>query len=98
MLTSVSAAPTRADGYDQVAIDACAYYGCSGAWLVSIMNCESGQNPDAWHPNPNGGSDLGIMQINDQTWGSIAYAGPVDQIWWSAEKLSEGRSDLWLCA
>jgi soluble lytic murein transglycosylase-like protein len=85
-------------GYEQAAYEACAYYGCSGAYLVSIMNCESGQDPSAWHPNPYGGADVGIMQINDATHGSIAYADPVSQIWWAAEQIAAGKASMWSCA
>ena len=85
-------------GYEAVAYEACAYHGCDGGYLVSIMNCESGQNPGAWHANPYGGADVGIMQINDATWGSIAYAGPVEQIWWAAEMISNGLAYHWSCA
>lgn len=85
-------------GYEAAAYEACAQYGCSGDYLISIMNCESGQDPSAWHANPYGGADVGIMQINDATHGSIAYAGPIEQIWWSAEQLAEGKASMWSCA
>jgi hypothetical protein len=88
----------QTSGYEAAAYEACAFYGCSGAYLVSIMNCESGQNPEAWHPNPYGGSDVGIMQINDATHGAIAYADPISQIWWSAEQLAAGKAYMWSCA
>jgi soluble lytic murein transglycosylase-like protein len=85
-------------GYEQAAYEACAYYGCDGNYLIAIMNCESGQDPNAWHPNPYGGTDIGIMQINDATHGSIAYADPISQIWWSAEQIAEGKAGMWSCA
>ena len=87
-----------AGGYEQAAYEACAYYGCSGDYLITIMNCESGQDPSAWHPNPYGGADVGIMQINDATHGSIAYADPISQIWWSAEQIAAGNAGMWSCA
>jgi soluble lytic murein transglycosylase-like protein len=99
MLTASSASViAQASGYEAAAYEACAYYGCSGDYLVAIMNCESGQDPSAWHPNPYGGADIGIMQINDATHGAIAYAGPIDQIWWSAEQLAEGKASMWSCS
>src|SRR5580765_5289466 len=62
---------------------ACADQGCVDRimWLIS---CESGGDPGAWHPNPYGGSDVGLLQINDATWGSVAYADGVTQINWTA--------------
>jgi hypothetical protein len=60
-------------------------------WLIS---CESGGNPNATHPNPNGGTDVGLLQINDLTWGSVAYADGATQIEWTAEHLG---SVWWAC-
>lgn len=72
---------------------ACGDSGCvdSIMWLIS---CESGGDPGAWHPNPNGGSDVGLLQINDATWGSVAYADGVTQIQWTAAHLG---SVWWAC-
>ena len=89
--------PQWGSSYEQTAYEACAVHGCDGDYLITIMNCESGQDPGAWHPNPYGGADVGIMQINDATWGSIAYAGPHEQIWWAAEKIAAGYGSIWSC-
>ena len=62
--------------------------------IMWLINCESEGNPGAWHPNPNGGSDVGLLQINDATWGSIAYADGVSQIEWTAAHLG---SVWWSC-
>lgn len=61
------------------------------------MYCESGGDPNAWHPNPYGGSDVGLFQINDATWGDIAYAGPYAQIEWAAGMFAAGMSYHWSC-
>jgi hypothetical protein len=84
------------DWYPVVA-DACAAYGCDPAYVHSILMCESGGDPNAWHANPYGGADVGIMQINDATWGGIAYAGPVEQIWWAADMVANGYGHIWVC-
>jgi soluble lytic murein transglycosylase-like protein len=94
-----SAAPSGqyGGGYEAIAYDACAMHGCDGGYLYSILLCESGGDPNAWHANPYGGSDIGIMQINDATWGSIAYADAASQIYWAAEKLAAGMGYIWSC-
>ena len=84
-------------GYEAAIYDACARHGCNGDHLVQVMYCESGGDPGAWHANPYGGADIGLMQINDATWGSIAYAGPYDQIEWAAEMFSAGLGYHWSC-
>jgi soluble lytic murein transglycosylase-like protein len=97
-LLSISAAPsTAASGYEQAVYDACARYGCSGAWLYSTMMCESGGDPNAVGVH----GEIGIMQFMPST----AYAyGPIDpwdpyaSIDLAAKMFSEGLSYLWLCA
>ena len=84
-------------GYEQAIYDACARHGCNGDQLVRVMYCESGGDPGAWSPNPYGGSDIGLMQINDATWGSIAYAGPYEQIEWAAGMFAAGLGYHWVC-
>lgn len=80
--------------------EACAEAGCDPALMLSIIRCESGGDENAGpHPNPYGGSDWGLLQINDATWGDIAYAGGVEQIWFAASLLaSPGGSYNWTCA
>lgn len=74
--------------------EACAVYGCSTDYVLGVIGCESGGDPGAWHANPYGGADIGVAQINDATWGSVAYADPVTQIWWMAANLG---SVWWMC-
>lgn len=85
-------------GYEQAIHEACARHGCNGDYLVAVMLCESGGDPNAWHPNPYGGSDVGLFQIHDLTWGSIAYADPYSQIEWAAAMFAAGQSHHWVCA
>jgi soluble lytic murein transglycosylase-like protein len=79
---------------------ACAEYGCDPNQLYAIIACESGGDESpAPHPNPYGGSDWGLVQINDATWGDIAYAGGSAQIWFAASLLSQpGGWYHWTCA
>jgi hypothetical protein len=64
---------------------------------VSIAYCESNGDEGAAAYNPSSGNmTLGLMQI-DELWGSIAYAGGVEQLWWAAEKIAAGQSYLWVC-
>jgi soluble lytic murein transglycosylase-like protein len=96
--SSMMAAPAgQMGGYEAAAYDACAAHGCDGAYLYNILLCESGGDPGAWHANPYGGSDVGIMQINDATWGSIAYADPYTQIDWAAQMIAAGYGSIWVC-
>lgn len=92
------AAPVAAQGYEEAIVDACARHGCDAGHLIDVMYCESGGDPGAWHPNPYGGSDIGLMQINDATWGDIAYAGPYEQIEWAAQMFAAGLGYHWVCA
>lgn len=81
-------------GWEQHAAEACAVYGCDPGYLMSIIMCESGGDPGAAAYNPSSGNmTLGLLQI-DEMWGSIAYAGGVEQIWWAAAHLG---SVWWAC-
>lgn len=73
---------------------ACAVHGCDPGYLLNIIACESGGNPNAWHANPYGGADVGLLQINDATWGDVAYADGATQIWWAAAHLG---TVWWAC-
>jgi hypothetical protein len=71
--------------------EACAVHGCDPNYLHSILMCESNGDPGAAAYNPSSGNmTLGLLQI-DEMWGSIAYAGGVEQIWWAAAHLD----DVW---
>jgi hypothetical protein len=74
--------------------EACAVHGCDPNYLHAILMCESNGDPAAAAYNPSSGNmTLGLLQI-DEMWGSIAYAGGVEQIWWAAAHLGEV---YWVC-
>jgi len=73
--------------------DACGDQGCVDT-IMWLIFCESRGDPTAVHPNPYGGTDVGLLQINDATWGSVAYADGVTQIYWTAAHLG---SVWWAC-
>jgi soluble lytic murein transglycosylase-like protein len=80
-------------GYEAAAYDACAQYGCDGAYLYGILLCESGGDPGAVGPH----GELGVMQIDPRYW-DAAYLDPVGQIYWSAQMIAAGYASLWACA
>jgi len=69
---------------------ACATYGCSTDYILSVMACERGGDPNAVGPN----GELGLMQIQPAIWG---YYGPVESIWFAAQHLTAGDI-YWACA
>jgi len=69
--------------------EACAAYGCSTDYVLSVMACESGGDPGAVGPN----GELGIMQIDPRYWGTMSS---IDQIWFAAQHL--GNDIYWACA
>jgi hypothetical protein len=74
--------------WEPTVIDACGGYGACHDRIMWLINCESNglENPVP-HPNPEGGYDRGLLQIHDQTWGDIAWAGGAAQIYWAAPRL-----------
>jgi hypothetical protein len=77
---------------------ACAYHGCDAAYVIAIMYCESGGDPNAVSAEVNketGTHDLGLFQINYVYWGE---KGPIEQIWWAAEMIANGYASYWECA
>jgi hypothetical protein len=90
-------APAGYGGYDAAIADACGGEGGCVGWMTRVIGCESGWDEGAWSPNPNGGSDVGLLQINDATWGNIAYADGVSQIYWAADMYRAGLSYHWVC-
>ena len=74
------------------------YYGVSGDWLVTVMECESGGDPDAVNPDT---GDAGLFQFRPQTYydhGGTNLWDPYEQIWVAAQMFSDGQSYQWLCA
>lgn len=73
-----------------VATDACAIYGCSPDYILSVMQCESGGDPNAVGPN----GELGLMQIDPAYWGTYS---PEGSIYFAAQHLTAGDI-YWACA
>lgn len=98
-----------ANGYVDAIYDAAARHGASGDWMVSVMWCESGGNPNAVgrRLNINGTRDIGLFQINELTWewwinesGFIGFDiwNPWDQIEMAAWAFAAGYACHWVCA
>lgn len=81
--------------YERMIYDACAAKGCDAALVIDVMYCESGGDPEAYHPNPYGGADVGLFQINDATWGDVAWSGPEAQIDWATTMIANGGIGHW---
>jgi hypothetical protein len=86
---------TWAQDYESEIAAQCAEKGCDAGLVTAVMYCESGGDPDAWHPNPYGGSDVGLFQVNDATWGEVAWAGPWVQIDWATTMIANGGIGHW---
>ena len=77
-------------GYEAEIDAACAVYGCSTGYLVNVMMCESGGDPNAVGPN----GELGIFQVQPAIWGVMSSS---EQIWFAAQHLTAGDV-YWVCA
>jgi soluble lytic murein transglycosylase-like protein len=89
-------AQAGAESWRPAVAEACAVHGCSADYLLSIIACESGGDPNAvsYAINPGTGMhDYGLLQISP-IWGDVAYADGVTQIWWAASHLG---SVYWTC-
>lgn len=84
------------DQWSPTVVDACGGYGDCYNRIMWLINCESGGNPGAVSYNINPGTgmhDYGLLQISP-IWGDIAYAGGVEQIYWTAAHLG---TVWWAC-
>ena len=93
----MSVGSATAQDYNADIANACGGEGGCITWMTRIIGCESQWDPSAWHPNPYGGADVGLLQIHDATWGDIAYAGGTSQIYWAADMYRAGMSGEWVC-
>jgi soluble lytic murein transglycosylase-like protein len=74
--------------------EACAFHGCSTDYILGVIDCESGGNPNAVSDTINPGTgtyDYGLLQIST-IWGGQNMT-PAEQIWFAAEHLTAG--DIW---
>lgn len=87
-----------AQSYEDQIREACAYHGCDADYVIAIMYCESGGDPNAVSKEVNtetGTHDQGLFQINYVYWG---WMTPSEQIWWSAGMIANGYAYMWACA
>lgn len=69
-------------------------FGIDGDYLVSIAECESGLDPQAF----NSAGYHGLFQYDDTTWSAYGYGSiwdPVAQARTTAELLADGQSSRW---
>jgi hypothetical protein len=77
---------------------AAARWGVSGAWMVSIAQCESGLNPRSLNPR---GPYYGLFQFLMSTFvhnGGTNIWDPADQANIAAKMLAHGQAWQWACA
>lgn len=97
--------PVRASAghWESVVRDAAARYGVDPGWLVSVMYCESGGDPNAYNERT---GDTGLMQFNPATWAEFCgYRGMTADIWdgyaqadMAAWAFAHGLADRWCCS
>lgn len=84
--------------------DAAARYGTSGAWLIDVMLCESGGDPNAYNHRT---GDSGLFQYQPGTfWEFVSRSGiaadnhwnPWQQIEVTAWAFASGYADHWVCS
>lgn len=90
--------PAQAHGeYEAAIYDAAARYGTSGDWLVAVMYCESGGDPNAVGQY----GEIGLFQYMPSTWygwGGGDIWNPWEQIEMTAWAFANGLSHHWVCA
>lgn len=106
---AVPASRVSAEDYIAAIHDAAARYGAPAGWMVDVMYCESGGDPEAvGHKlNINGTRDIGLFQINELTWlwwcdeggfNGLNIWNPWHQIEVAAWAFANGYACHWLCA
>lgn len=92
---TVAAAPAAPAGsITDIIYRAAAEYGISGSYLVSVAQCESGLNPNAY----NAAGYHGLFQYDSTTWAANGYGSiydPVAQARTTARLLAAGQSSRW---
>ncbi len=58
------------------------YYGINPLLLRAIAVVESGLNPNAFRPNPDGSVSIGLMQINSKLFNPLREAGYDESLFW----------------
>jgi soluble lytic murein transglycosylase-like protein len=88
------AAPAPSGSIVDIIYAAAAEYGVSGDWMVSIAECESGLDPNAYNP----AGYHGLFQYDQTTWAGNGYGDifdPVAQSRTTARLLAAGQSSRW---
>jgi hypothetical protein len=78
----------------QIIVNAASEFGVSADYLLSIAECESTFNPNAYHP----AGYHGLFQFDFTTWGEFGYGSiydPVAQARTTARLIKAGESDRW---
>lgn len=84
--------------YHAAIYDAAARYNVSGDYMIQVMCCESGGNPNALNPRT---GDSGLFQYNPNTWyswGGGDIWNPYEQIELTAWAFSQGLDSHWCCS
>ena len=92
---SMAGSPAPIEGtVEDVIYEAAAEFGLSGSYLVSVAECESHLNPNAY----NSAGYHGLFQFDDQTWSAYGYGSvydPVAQARTAARLIADGQSSRW---
>ena len=92
---SMAGSPTPVQSsIEDVIYSAAAEFGLSGSYLVSVAECESHLNPNAY----NSAGYYGLFQFDDQTWSAYGYGSvydPVAQARTAARLIADGQSSRW---
>lgn len=79
--------------------EAAARHGTSGQWLIDVMYCESGGDPNAYNPRT---GDSGLFQYQPDTYyrifGGTDIWNPWEQIEITARAFASGYADHWVCS
>jgi soluble lytic murein transglycosylase-like protein len=82
------------DEITRIIVDAANEFGVSADYMLSIAECESTFNPDAYHP----AGYHGLFQFDFPTWGDFGYGSiydPVAQARTTARLIKAGESHRW---
>ena len=93
--TLATPTPTLTGGrVHDIIVAAAAEFGVSADYLLSIAECESTYNPNAYHP----AGYHGLFQFDFTTWAEFGYGSiydPVAQARTTARLIKAGESDRW---
>ncbi len=85
---------TYSGSITEIIYAAAAEHGIDGAYLLSVAECESGLDPQAYNP----AGYHGLFQYDDSTWAAYGNGDiwdPVAQAQTTAKLLADGQSSRW---